>query len=43
MNTITWIGYGLVVIDDVYIWGPNVIGLGAAFAQLGLVARYGRK
>jgi len=27
----------------VYIWGPNVIGLGAAFAQLALVARYGRK
>ena len=43
VNTITWIGYGLLVIDDVYIWGPNVIGLGAAFAQLGLVARYGRK
>ena len=42
-NTITWIGYGLLVIDDVYIWGPNVIGLGAAFAQLGLVAKYGRK
>ena len=33
VNTITWIGYGLLVIDDVYIWGPNVIGLGAAFAQ----------
>ena len=43
VNTITWIGYGLLVIDDVYIWGPNVLGLGAAFAQLGLVARYGRK
>ena len=43
VNTITWIGYGLLVIDDVYIWGPNVIGLGAAFAQLGLVALYGRK
>ena len=43
VNTITWIGYGLLVIDDVYIWGPNVIGLGAAIAQLGLVARYGRK
>ena len=41
VNTITWIGYGLLVIDDVYIWGPNVIGLGAAIAQLGLVARYG--
>ena len=27
VNTITWIGYGLLVIDDVYIWGPNVIGL----------------
>ena len=43
VNTITWIGYGLLVIDDVYIWGPNVVGLGAAIAQLGLVARYGRK
>ena len=43
VNTITWIGYGLLVIDDVYIWGPNVVGLGAAIAQLGLVLRYGRK
>ena len=43
VNTITWIGYGLLVIDDVYIWGPNVVGLGASFAQLALVARYGRK
>ena len=42
-NTAVWIGYGLLVIHDVYIWGPNVIGLGAAFAQLALVARYGRK
>ena len=35
VNTITWIGYGLLVIDDVYIWGPNVIGLGAALRNSG--------
>ena len=42
-NTTVWLAYGLVVLDDPFIWAPNVLGLASALAQLGLLARYGTR
>ena len=39
-NTAAWLAYGL-ALDDAFVWAPNVLGLAAATAQLGLVVRYG--
>ena len=40
-NTSVWLSYGALILHDPFIWGPNVLGLGAATAQLGLIARFG--
>jgi len=36
-----WTLYGAAITHDVYIWGPNVLGLVAAGAQLFLFLKYG--
>lgn len=41
VNTSAWLGYGLLILDDPFIWGPNVLGLASASTQLGLIVRYG--
>lgn len=41
VNTAAWLGYGALVLGDPFIWFPNVLGLGASLAQLGLVAKFG--
>ena len=41
-NTSSWLAYGLLVLDDPYIWAPNVLGLGSAATQLLLILRFGR-
>jgi hypothetical protein len=40
-NASAWASYGIFVAGDPIIWGPNVLGLGAACVQLGLFAKYG--
>ena len=40
-NTSVWLAYGLLVLHDPFIWGPNVLGLAALAAQLGLIVRFG--
>ena len=34
-------GFRLLVIDDPFVWFPNVLGLGSGIAQLALFAKYG--
>lgn len=41
INTTVWSAYGALVIHDPFIWGPNLLGLGSALAQAGLIARFG--
>ncbi|EGB02261.1 hypothetical protein AURANDRAFT_69044 [Aureococcus anophagefferens] len=41
-NKSSWLAYGLLVLDDPYIWAPNVLGLGSAATQLLLILRFGR-
>ena len=40
-NCTLWTSYGALVIHDAFVWGPNGIGLGFSFVQLGLIARFG--
>jgi solute carrier family 50 (sugar transporter) len=40
-NCSLWLLFGALVRHDPFIWGPNVLGLGAGIAQLCLFARYG--
>lgn len=42
LNCILWLAYGL-SIADVYIWGPNAMGLGLGIIQIVLLAVYGSK
>ena len=35
-NCTLWTSYGALVIHDAFVWGPNGIGLGFSFVQLGL-------
>lgn len=41
INCVSWSAYGIFVIDDYIVWLPNMLGLGAAIAQLGLFAKFG--
>ena len=41
INCVCWSSYGFFVIDDVYVWGPNLAGLAASIAQISLYAKYG--
>lgn len=41
VNCLCWVSYGALVIDDIYVWGPNLAGLIACFAQIGLYAKFG--
>ena len=41
VNCSLWLGFGLLVIDDPFVWFPNVLGLGSGIAQLALFAKYG--
>eukprot|EP00943_MAST-04B_sp_MAST-4B-sp1_P008121 g8121.t1 len=41
VNCVCWSSYGWFVIDDIYVWGPNLAGLSASIAQLSLYAKYG--
>lgn len=40
-NSVSWLLYGLLVANDVLIWGPNVLGLGLASLQMILFFVYG--
>ena len=35
INCLCWVSYGSLVIDDIYVWGPNLAGLLASTTQLG--------
>ena len=41
VNCVAWSSYGIFVIDDYIVWLPNMLGLAAAIAQLGLFAKFG--
>ena len=41
LNVVVWLTYGLLVADDVMIWGPNVLGLFVCGAQMVLFAKFG--
>jgi uncharacterized protein with PQ loop repeat len=41
INCLCWVSYGSLVIDDIYVWGPNLAGLIASSAQIGLYAKFG--
>ena len=41
VNCICWASYGWFVIDDVYVYAPNLAGLAASSAQIALYARFG--
>jgi uncharacterized protein with PQ loop repeat len=41
VNCVAWSSFGLFVIDDYIVWLPNMLGLGAACAQLALFAKFG--
>ena len=41
VNTTVWLGYGLLVLGDPFIWAPNVLGLASSLTQLGLLVRFG--
>jgi uncharacterized protein with PQ loop repeat len=41
VNCVAWSSYGYLVIDDYIVWLPNMLGLGAACAQLALFAKFG--
>ena len=41
VNCSLWLGFGLLVIDDPFVWFPHVLGLGSGIAQLALFAKYG--
>lgn len=45
LNCILWLLYGLfgLTVPDVYIWGPNAMGLGLGILQVVLLVRYGSK
>jgi len=40
-NCTLWTSYGLLVIHDPFVYGPNGFGLGMSMVQLGLIARFG--
>lgn len=41
VNCSLWTIYGSMVVGDIYIWLPNLLGLASSIAQLGLFAKYG--
>ena len=41
VNCVCWSSYGWFVIDDAYVWGPNIAGLCASSAQIMLYLKYG--
>ena len=41
VNCILWSSYGWLVIDDIYVWGPNLAGLIFSSVQIGLYGKYG--
>jgi lipid-A-disaccharide synthase-like uncharacterized protein len=41
LNCVLWATYGMFVIQDPLVWGPNVAGLVASATQLSLYAKYG--
>jgi solute carrier family 50 protein (sugar transporter) len=41
VNCALWCAYGLFVTRDIFIWGPNALGLGSGVMQLGLFACFG--
>ncbi len=41
LNVVVWLTYGLLVADDVMIWGPNVLGVFVCGAQMFLFAKFG--
>ena len=41
VNCILWSSYGWFVIDDIYVWGPNLAGLIFSSVQIGLYGKYG--
>jgi len=41
LNCSLWSVYGIFVLDDIYVWLPNILGLSSSFVQLGLFARFG--
>jgi hypothetical protein len=43
VNCSLWGFYGLFLLDDVYVYLPNILGLGSAIAQLGLFAKVGAR
>ena len=41
LNVLTWLAYGLLVADDVMIYGPNVAGIVVCGIQMALYVRFG--
>lgn len=40
-NCTLWTAYGLLVIHDPFVWGPNGVGLACSIAQLALIGKFG--
>jgi len=36
-----WSAYGILILKDPFIFGPNMLGLAASLTQLGLIAKFG--
>jgi uncharacterized protein with PQ loop repeat len=41
VNSVLWVGYGKLVTNDPFIYGPNIVGFTTSLIQLGLFAVYG--
>lgn len=41
VNCTLWSSYGWFIIDDIYVWGPNLAGLVFSSVQIGLYGKYG--
>ena len=41
MNCTLWFSFGWFVIDDFFIYAPNLLGLASGFTQMALFAKYG--
>ena len=41
INCSLWLGFGYLVVEDAFIWFPNILGLASGITQLGLFAVYG--
>eukprot|EP00808_Paulinella_micropora_P007266 g52375.t1 len=42
INCTLWAGYGAAVTGDIFVWGPNMLGLASGLVQLALIYAFGR-